>query len=66
MPPLNGELQAHALKLAPMHMTNLEEAQGEDVMLAACCKWMSTKRDVPLQKRDALLKTCMGGHIQTQ
>ena len=23
---------------------------------------MSTKKDVPLQKRDALLKTCMGEH----
>ena len=30
-----------------MHVTNWEEAQGEDMLLAACCKWMSTKKDVP-------------------
>ena len=45
-----------------MHVTNWEEAQGEDILLATCHKWMSTKKDVPLQKRDALLKTCMGEH----
>ena len=45
-----------------MHVTNWEEAQGEDTLLATCRKWMSTKKDVPLQKRDALLKTCMGEH----
>ena len=38
---LNEELQACTLKLAPMHVTNWEEAQGEDVLLAACHKWMS-------------------------
>ena len=43
-----------------MHVTNCEEAQGEDVLLAAYHKWMSTKKDVPPQKRDALLRTCMG------
>ena len=59
---LNEESHAHALKLAPMHVTNWEEAQGEDVLLVACHKWMSTKKDVPLQKRDALLRTCMGKH----
>ena len=59
---LNEESQARALNLAPMHMTNWEEAQGEDVLLAACHKWMSTKKDVPLQKRNTLLRTCMGEH----
>ena len=49
-----------------MHVTNWEEAQGEDVLLAACCKWISTKKDVPLQKRDALLKTCMGEHSDSK
>ena len=47
-------------------MTNWEEAQGEDTLLAACCKWMSTKKDVPLPKRDALLKTCMGEHSDSE
>ena len=57
---LDEEAQAHALKLAPMHMTNWEEAQGEDTLLATCHKWMSTKKDIPPQKRDALLRTCLG------
>ena len=47
-------------------MTNWEEAQGEDVLLAACHKWMSTKKDVSLQKRDALLRTCMGKHSDSE
>ena len=59
---LNEELHTLTLKLAPMHVTNWEEAQGEDAILAACRKWMSTKKDVPLQKRGALLRTCMGEH----
>ena len=63
---LDEETQARALKLAPMHMTNSEEAQGEDMLLAACCKWMSTKKDIPPQGRDALLKTCMGEHSDSE
>ena len=53
---LSEELQAHTLKLAPMHKTNWAEAQGEDVLLAACQKWMCSRKDVSLQKRDALLR----------
>ena len=63
---LNEESYASTLKLAPMHVTNWEEAQGEDVLLAACHKWMSTKMDVPPQKRDALLRTCMGKHSDSE
>ena len=63
---LEEETQAHALKLAPMHVTNWEEAQGEDMLLATCRKWMSTIKDVPPQKRDALLKTCMGKHSDSE
>ena len=63
---LDEEVQAHTLKLAPMHMTNWEEAQSEDVLLAACRKWMSTKKNVTPQKRDALLKTCMGEHSNSE
>ena len=59
---LSEELQARALKLAPMHMTNWAEAQGEHVLLAACWKWMCTRKDASLQKRDALLRRCMGEH----
>ena len=60
------EAQACTLKLAPMHVTNWEEAQGEDMLLAACRKWMSTKKDIPPQKRDALLRTCMGKHSDSE
>ena len=55
-------MQAPALKLPPMHVTNWEEAQHEDILLAACHKWMSTKKSITPQRRDALLKTCMGEH----
>ena len=30
--------------------------------MATCHKWISTEKGVPLQKRDSLLKTCMGEH----
>ena len=52
--------------MAPMHMTNWPEVQGEDVLLAACQKWMSTRKDVPLQKGDTLLRTCMGKHSDSE
>ena len=63
---LSEESQACALKLTSMHVTNWAEAQGEDVLLAACQKWMSTRKDVSLQKRDALLRTCMGKHSDSE
>ena len=47
-------------------MTIWAEAQSEDVLLATCQKWMSTRKDVPLQKRDALLRTCMGEHSDSE
>ena len=59
-------MQAHALKLTPMHVINWEEAQSEDMLLVACHKWMSTKKNVTPQKRDALLKTCMGEHSNSE
>ena len=49
-----------------MHVTNWEEAQREDVLLAACRKWMSMKKNVTPQRRDALLKTCMGEHSNSE
>ena len=41
-------------------MTIWEEAWGEDTLLAACHKWMNTKKDVPL------FKTCMGKHSDSE
>ena len=63
---LDNEAQARALKLAPMHVTDWEEAQHEDVLLAACHKWLSMKKNVILQKRDALLKECMSEHSTSE
>ena len=50
---LDEEVPAHNLKLAPMHMTKWVEAQGEDVLLVACHKWMNTKRTL-LPRREML------------
>ena len=49
-----------------MHVTNWAEAQGEDELLATCQKWMHTRKDVSLQKRDALLRRCMGKHSDSE
>ena len=35
-------------------------------MLAACHKWLSMKKNVTLQKRDALLKQCMSEHSTSE
>ena len=63
---LDNEAQAHALKSAPMHITNWEEAQREDALLAACHKWLSKNKSVIPQKRDALLKECMSEHSTSE
>ena len=63
---LDNEARAHALKSAPMHITNWEEAQCEDVLLAACYKWLSKKKSIIPQKRDALLKECMKEHSTSE
>ena len=63
---LDNEAQVRSLKLAPMHITNWEEAQCKDVLLAACHKWLSKKRSVIPQKRDALLKESMSEHLTSE
>ena len=57
---LNEESHVHALKLAPMHMTNWEEAQGEDTLLATCFKWMSTKKGCSSPKERCLTEDMHG------
>ena len=49
-----------------MHITNWAEVQGKDALVAACWKWIHTRKDVALQKRDALLKRCMGEHSNSE
>ena len=63
---LDNEAQAHTLKLASMHVTDWKEAQCEDALLATCRKWLSMKKNVILQKRDALLKECMKEHSTSE
>ena len=63
---LDNKAQACALKLAPMHIIDWEEAQHEDALLAPCRKWLSTKKNVIPQKRDALLKECMREHLTSE
>ena len=63
---LNNKAQAHALKLAPMLIIDWEEAQCEDALLATCRKWLSMKKNVIPQKRDALLKECMREHSTSE
>ena len=48
------------------NITHLQEAQGVDVLLAACWKWMSTRKDAPLQKRDTLLRMCLSKHSDSE
>ena len=63
---LDIEAQVHTLRLASMHITNWEEAQREDALLAACRQWLGMKRNVIPQKRDTLLKECMGEHLNSE
>ena len=49
-----------------MHVTDWEEAQCEDALLDACHKWLSMKKSVIPQKRDALLKECMSEHSTSE
>ena len=57
---LVDEMRVQAAKLAPMHAVNWEDAQGADMMLAACRKWLTAQKDTPAEKRDALLKKYLG------
>ena len=49
---LSEELQAPALKLAPMHMSNWAEAQGEDVPVGHLPEMDAGKKRVFLSKRE--------------
>ena len=53
-------------KLAPMHMVNWEDAQGSDVVLTACRKWLKACKDTPVEKRDALLKKYLGSQVDME
>ena len=63
---LKNEVCVQAVKLAPMHVMDWEEAQEADAMLAACRRWLLTHKDTPPQKRDALLKKYLGSQVTTE
>ena len=60
------EARVQAVKLAPMHIVDWEEAQEADAALAACHKWLYLSRDMPLLKWDAILKECLGAEAETE
>ena len=58
---LSWEARVQVVKLAPMHIVD-----WADATLAACCKWLHLRRDMPLPKWDALLKKCLGMESETE
>ena len=63
---LSQEVRVQAVKLAPMHIVDWEEAQEGDAALATCRKWLHLRRDTPLPKQDALVKECLGVEAETE
>ena len=63
---LSQEVRVQAVKLAPMHIVDWEEAQEADAVLAACHKWLHLGKDMPLPKRDAFLKESLGAEAETE
>ena len=43
-----------------MHVVNWEDAQGADVALAACRKWLKACKYTPAEERDGLLRKYLG------
>ena len=63
---LSQEARVQAVKLAPMHIIDWEEAQNVDAALAACCKWLCLRKDMLLPRWDTLLKECLGAEAKTE
>ena len=63
---LENEVHVQAAKLAPMHVVDWGEAQEVDYMLAACRRWLCTRKDTPFPKRDVLLKKYLGDNMDTK
>ena len=63
---LVDEARVQAARLAPMHVVNWEDAQGADMVLAACRKWLKACKDTPAEKRDALLRKYLGSQADTE
>ena len=63
---LSQEVRVQAVKLAPMHIVDWEEAKEADAALATCTKWLCLRKDGLLLKRDAFLKECQGVEAETE
>ena len=63
---LSQEAKVQAVKLAPMHIIDWEEAQKADTALAACCKWFCLRKDTLLPRWDTFLKECLGVEVGTE
>ena len=63
---LSQEVRVQAVKLAPMHIVDWEEAHEADAALATCCKWLRLRKDTPFPKQDAFLKECLGVEAETE
>ena len=61
---LGEEACLQAMKLAPMHVVDWAESQDSDPMLAACKKWLRTRKEILSPKRDALLHELLGWHVE--
>ena len=60
------EVRLQAARLAPMHVVNWEDAQGADMVLAACRNWLKACKNTPAKKRDALLRKYLGSQADTE
>ena len=63
---LSQEARVQAAKLAPVHIIDWEEAQEADAALAACCKWLHLRKDMPLPRQDTFLKECLGAEAEME
>ena len=63
---LEDEARVQATMLASIHVVNWEDAQEADMVLAACRKWLKAHKDIPTEKRDALLKKYLGSQADTE
>ena len=49
---LSQGARVQVAKLEPMHIIDWKEAQEADATLAACCKWLHLRKDMPLAWQD--------------
>ena len=54
------------MRLVLMHVVNWSEAQEADPILTMCHKWMCTRKDTPLNKRDALMRKYLNDNVEME